>query len=174
MLLDKFDKSEIEEETKNIIEDHDIIISTCSTSGDNRLKNLNFRFVIIDEATQCCELESMIPVVHGCSHLTLIGDQKQLGPVVLHPQAKKVGMNISLFERMIKLYPELLTMLTIQYRMHPEIVKFPSQQFYENKIQNSENLINERKLSDDFNKKFKWPKKDISKNFNNSLKLFIF
>ena len=159
--LDEFDKSEIEEETNKIIEDNDIIISTCSTSGDNRLKNLNFPFVIIDEATQCCELESMIPVVHGCSHLTLIGDQKQLGPVVLHPQAKKVGMNISLFERMIKLYPELLTMLTIQYRMHPEIVKFPSQQFYENRIQNSENLINERKLSEEFIKKFKWPKKDI-------------
>ena len=83
----------------------------------------------------------MIPVVHGCKHLTLIGDQKQLGPVIIHPQAKKFGMNISLFERMIKLYPQLYTMLTIQYRMHPEIIKFPSEQFYENKIENVENLI---------------------------------
>jgi superfamily I DNA and/or RNA helicase len=50
-------------------------------------------------------------------------------------------MNIALFERMIKLYPQLYTMLTIPYRMHPEIIKFPSEQFYENKIENVENLI---------------------------------
>ena len=31
-------------------------------------------------------------------------------------------------------------MLTIQYRMHPQIVIFPSQQFYDNKIQNNLNI----------------------------------
>ena len=159
--LQDFDKSEIDEETNNILNNHDIIITTCSTSWDERLNTKNFAFVLIDEATQSCELESMIPVVHGCKHLTLIGDQKQLGPVIIHPQAKKFGMNISLFERLLKLYPQLLTMLTIQYRMHPEILKFPSEQFYENKIENKNNLINERKLSDDFNKEFAWPIKDI-------------
>ena len=155
------DKSEIDDKTKEIIENHDLVITTCSTSWDSRIKNLNFPFVVIDEATQCCELESMIPIVHGCSHLTLIGDQKQLGPVVLHPQAKQVGMNITLFERLIKLYPDLLSMLTIQYRMHPEIVKFPSMQFYDDKIQNDLDLINKRKLDEEFNKKFNWPKKNI-------------
>ena len=155
------DKSEIDDKTKEIIENHDLVITTCSTSWDSRIKNLNFPFVVIDEATQCCELESMIPIVHGCSHLTLIGDQKQLGPVVFHPQAKQVGMNITLFERLIKLYPDLLSMLTIQYRMHPEIVKFPSMQFYDDKIQNDLDLINKRKLDEEFNKKFNWPKKNI-------------
>ena len=155
------DKSEIDDKTKEIIENHDLVITTCSTSWDSRIKNLNFPFVVIDEATQCCELESMIPIVHGCSHLTLIGDQKQLGPVVFHPQAKQVGMNITLFERLIKLYPDLLSMLTIQYRMHPEIVKFPSMQFYDDKIQNDLDLINKRILDVEFNKNFNWPKKDI-------------
>lgn len=82
--------------------------------------------VIIDEVTQCCEIESLISITHGCKHLTLIGDQKQLGPVILHPKANSTGMKVSLFERMIKLYPDLLNMLTIQYRMHAEIVQFPS------------------------------------------------
>ena len=154
-------KVEIDEESEKIIEKNDIIITTCSTAWDYRINKKNFSFVLIDEATQCCELESMIPIVHSCKHLTLIGDQQQLGPVIIHPQAKKYGMNISLFERMFKLYPQLYTMLTIQYRMHPEILKFPSQQFYENKIKNKDNLINERKLSDNFNKQFNWPKKDI-------------
>ena len=154
------DKSEINVFTENIIKDHDLVIVTCSSSWDIRIKNINFPFVIIDEATQCCELEAMIPINHGCSHLTLIGDQKQLGPVVLHPQAKQVGMNISLFERLLKLYPELLTMLTIQYRMHPQIVKFPSEQFYDDKILNNLDLINKRKLGEKFDKQFNWPKND--------------
>ena len=159
--LINLDKEEINDFTEEIIKNHDLVVATCSTSWDSRIKNLNFPFVIIDEATQCCELEAMIPINHGCSHLTLIGDQKQLGPVVLHPQAKEVGMNISLFERLLKLYPDLLTMLTIQYRMHPEIVKFPSKQFYDDKIQNNLDLINKRKLGEEFYKQFYWPKKDI-------------
>ena len=159
--LMNLDKSEINDFSEEIIKNHDLVVTTCSSSWDSRIKNLNFPFVIIDEATQCCELEAMIPINHGCSHLTLIGDQKQLGPVILHPQAKQVGMNISLFERLLKLYPELLTMLTIQYRMHPQIVKFPSQQFYDDKIQNNLNLINKRKLGEEFDIQFNWPKKDI-------------
>ena len=35
----------------------------------------------------------------------MIGDQKQLGPTIIYPKADLVGMKISLFERMIKLYP---------------------------------------------------------------------
>lgn len=155
------DKTEIDEKIENFIFEHDIIITTCSVSWDDRIKKNNFSFVIIDEATQCCELEALIPIVHGCKHLTLIGDQKQLGPVILHPQGKELGINISLFERMIKLYPELLNVLTIQYRMHPEIVKYPSFQFYENKIKNGEKLINEDQLKNEFIKELHFPNEEI-------------
>ena len=148
-----------EENIKNIVEDADIVITTCSTSWDDRIKSFNFPFVLIDEATQCCEIEALISIVHGCRHLTLIGDQKQLGPVILHPKANYSGMNISLFERILKLYPDLLIMLNIQYRMNNEIVKFPSMEFYDNKIKNGLEL-NER-IKKDFNIEFNWPNKDI-------------
>ena len=90
-----------------MLNSYDIVIATCSTAWDERISRQIFPFVIIDEVTQCCEIESLIPIVHGCKHLTLIGDQKQLGPIVLHPQADFTGMKVSLFERMLKLYPEL-------------------------------------------------------------------
>ena len=144
---------------KEIIEKADIVITTCSTSWDNRIEGFTFPFVLIDEATQCCELETLIPIVHGCKHLTLIGDQKQLPPVVLDPKATKTGMNITLFERMLKLYPELFNMLNIQYRMHPELAKYSSQDFYNNKIENGINI--EDKTNAEFNIKFNWPKKDV-------------
>ena len=62
--LQEFDKSEIN--------NHDIIIATCSASWDERIYTKNFAFVLIDEAIQCCGLESLIPIVHGWKHLNLI------------------------------------------------------------------------------------------------------
>ena len=152
-------KGVIEENIEKIVNDVDIVISTCSTSWDDRIKSYDFPFVIIDEVTQCCEIESLISITHGCKHLTLIGDQKQLGPVILHPKANSTGLKVSLFERMIKLYPDLLNMLTIQYRMHSEIVKFPSKEFYEDKIINGI-CLNDR-INEEFNQNFKWPNPNV-------------
>ena len=152
-------KEEIQSEIDKLMENMDIVISTCSTAWDERIKSLEFPFVLIDEVTQCCEIESLIPIVHGCKHLTLIGDQKQLGPVVLHRQAEISGMKVSLFERMLKLYPDLHNLLKIQYRMHEEIVKFPNEIFYSGKIENDLSVKN--LIKNDFNAKFNWPNKDI-------------
>ena len=170
MLMDTFEvdnaydlyenkKEDIQAEIDYIIDDMDIVIATCSTTWDERIKKFDFPFVIIDEATQCCEIESLIAIVHGCKHLTLIGDQKQLGPVILHPQAEKIGMKVSLFERMLKLYPNLLDLLNTQYRMHEEIVKFPNKEFYSNSIQNDPSVG--ELIKENFNAEFKWPNKKI-------------
>jgi regulator of nonsense transcripts 1 len=35
----------------------DVVCSTCVTSADKRIKNLNFNIVLVDEATQACEPE---------------------------------------------------------------------------------------------------------------------
>ena len=151
----------------NIIKDHDIIITTCSTSYDSKLKNTNFKYVLIDESTQCCEMECLLPIVHESRHVILIGDQKQLGPTILFPRANLIGMNISLFERMIKLYPDNYMMLKKQYRMNPEISKFPSDFFYDGKIKNS-SKHKENKYASRILKKFYWPKKDIPIMFINT------
>ena len=152
-------KEMIKEQSKNIIENVDIVITTCSSSMDYRLNEFQFKYVLIDENTQCREIESLIPITHGCCHLTLIGDQRQLGPIVLHPKAKETGMNLSLFERLLKLYPENHILLLKQYRMHPKIVEFPSKIFYENKIINGVTI--EQRTINSFNEKFKWFNKNI-------------
>jgi len=145
---------------RNIIDEHDIIISTCSTSFDNKLINIDFKYVIIDESTQCNEVECLLPIVHGSSHVVLIGDQKQLGPTVLYPKAKILGMKVSLFERMIKIHPENFLLLKKQYRMNPELSKFSSNFFYDGKIKNSSKHKESKCIKKIFNK-FCWPKKDI-------------
>ena len=152
-------KEKIIELSQNIIDDADIVITTCSSSTDDRLNKYSFKYVLIDENTQCCEIESLIPITHACCHLTLIGDQKQLGPVVLHPKAKETGMNLSLFERLLKLYPENHSILLKQYRMHPKIIEFPSKVFYDNKIENGASI--ESRTNNYLNENFKWFNENI-------------
>ena len=148
--------------TKYIINDHNIIISTCSTSYDEKLINTNFKYILIDEATQCCEVEALLPIMHGSRFLVMIGDQKQLGPTIIYPKADLFGMKISLFERMIKLYPNNYYMLKKQYRMSPELISFPSNFFYEGKIKNSSrHKDKENKYIKKILKKFYWANKDI-------------
>ena len=157
--LYEYSKKDIQYEIDGIMQDIDIVIATCSTSWDERIKDYGFPFVLIDDDTQSCEIESLIPIVHGCKHLTLIGDLQLLGPFNLHNQADMIGMNVSLFERMLELYPDLNNSLKIQYRMNEEIVKYPNEKFYLNNIENDpsiKNLINK-----DFNDKFNWPNKNI-------------
>ncbi|KAH8055221.1 hypothetical protein JL720_14330 [Aureococcus anophagefferens] len=59
----------------------DVICTTCACAGDPRLGGSRFRQVLIDEATQATEPESLIPIVLGAKQLVLVGDHQQLGPV---------------------------------------------------------------------------------------------
>ncbi|KIK55179.1 hypothetical protein GYMLUDRAFT_176062 [Collybiopsis luxurians FD-317 M1] len=67
-------------------------------------------------------------------HVALIGDHKQLPPVIISPEAQSNGLAISLFERLTEegVIPSI--MLNIQYRMHPAISHFPSLEFYNNAL----------------------------------------
>ena len=51
------------------------------------------------------------------------------------PRAAKGGLAVTLMERLLKLYgDDVMRMLTVQYRMNDVIMKWPSQQLYENKL----------------------------------------
>ena len=60
------------------------------------------------------ELESLVPITFSkAKQVVLIGDHKQLQPVVIDQQALTLGLNISMFERL----SDRAQMLEIQYRM---------------------------------------------------------
>ena len=42
----------------------------------------------------------------------------------------------SLFQRIMKVNPTVVNLLSIQYRMHPDICQFPSEYFYDSKLEN--------------------------------------
>lgn len=121
---------------QEIIDSAHVLCATLSGSGHEMFKNLSVEFetVIIDEAAQCIELSALIPLKYGCSKCILVGDPRQLPPTVLSRSAADYGYDQSLFVRMQQNHPKDVHLLDTQYRMHPAISKFPSEEFYEGKL----------------------------------------
>jgi len=72
---------------------------------------------IVDESGMTHEPET-IAAVSLCNHVVLIGDHKQLQPVIKYSPARENGMSTSLFERYAEHFPSgLLITLDTQYRM---------------------------------------------------------
>ncbi|SCU90406.1 LAME_0E08416g1_1 [Lachancea meyersii CBS 8951] len=117
-----------------ILAESEIICSTLSGSAHDILSSLGVKFdtVIIDEACQCTELSTIIPLRYGAKRCIMVGDPNQLPPTVLSGAASNFKYNQSLFVRMEKKCSPYL--LNIQYRMHPAISKFPSSEFYKGKL----------------------------------------
>lgn len=62
---------------------------------------MKFANVLMDESTQSAEPKNLVPLTIGAKKLVLVGDQKQLDPVVLNERAKNHGLGLSLFEKFI-------------------------------------------------------------------------
>ncbi|KAL1970385.1 hypothetical protein VTN77DRAFT_5545 [Rasamsonia byssochlamydoides] len=127
---------------QEIIEGAHVICATLSGSGHEMFQNLSIEFetVVIDEAAQSIELSALIPLKYGCSKCILVGDPKQLPPTVLSKEASRFQYEQSLFVRMQSNHPDDVHLLDIQYRMHPEISRFPSITFYDGRLQDGPNM----------------------------------
>ncbi|XP_059433882.1 probable helicase MAGATAMA 3 isoform X1 [Corylus avellana] len=124
-----------------ILDEAVIVFSTLSFSGSTLFSKWNrgFDVVIIDEAAQAVEPATLIPLANGCKQVFLVGDPVQLPATVISPAAEKFGYGTSLFKRFQRAgYP--VTMLKTQYRMHPEIRRFPSKEFYAESLEDGPNI----------------------------------
>ncbi|TQD79084.1 hypothetical protein C1H46_035362 [Malus baccata] len=131
-----------------ILEESVIVFSTLSFSGSSLFSkwNRDFDVVIIDEAAQAVEPATLVPLTNGCKQVFLIGDPVQLPATVISTVANKLGYGTSLFERFQRAgYP--VTMLKMQYRMHPEIRSFPSAEFYSESLEDGPNIIEQTQRS---------------------------
>lgn len=131
---------------QSILDGAHIICATLSGSGHDMFQNLNIEFetVVIDEAAQSIELSALIPLKYGCSKCILVGDPKQLPPTVLSREAARFQYEQSLFVRMQANHPADVHLLDTQYRMHPEISRFPSKAFYDGKLLDGPDMLSIR------------------------------
>ncbi|XP_052747658.1 NFX1-type zinc finger-containing protein 1-like, partial [Galleria mellonella] len=97
------------------------ITTTGAARLHKMLQNLQSSIVIVEEAAEVLEQHIVAALSGGCQHLILIGDHQQLRPSASYIKlAKHYGLEVSLFERMIKnQIPN--RRLDVQHRMRPEI-----------------------------------------------------
>jgi DNA polymerase alpha-associated DNA helicase A len=146
----------------NLVRSSKVVLATLHGAGGFQLKDEQFDVVIIDEASQALEAQCWVPLLVA-KKVVLAGDHLQLPPTIksLNSKAKSEstgqdadgvikGMTLetTLFDRLLALHgPSIKRMLTTQYRMHEEIMKFPSDELYESKLVAAD-AVKERRLID--------------------------
>ena len=119
--------------TEDVIESVQIITCTLVGASHRNIRHLSFETVFIDEAAQALEPGCWIPIAKG-KRIILTGDHHQLPPTVKSEQAAREGLRETLFEKCIKRQPDTARMLTVQYRMHEQIMGFSSEKFYHGQL----------------------------------------
>ncbi len=107
-----------------------VIASTLVGSSSRLLEGMKFSTLFIDEAAQALEAACWIPM-RRAGRVILAGDHCQLPPTVKSYEAMKGGLGKSLMERLVENHPEAVTLLSMQYRMNEEIMRFSSDWFYD-------------------------------------------
>ncbi|MCA9122309.1 MAG: AAA family ATPase [Planctomycetaceae bacterium] len=119
---------------QQILDNADILCATLTGLDSTLLGRRRFEWLVIDEACQTTEPTCWIPL-SVCERVLLAGDHCQLPPTVVSREAASEGFAVSLFERLMELHGEQVSRrLTVQYRMHEQIMSFSSQQFYESEL----------------------------------------
>ncbi|MGN1264198.1 MAG: AAA domain-containing protein [Muribaculaceae bacterium] len=106
-------------------------VVSCTLVGSNSvlLKGRHFSTLFVDEAGQALEAATWI-AVRKADRVVLAGDHCQLPPTIKCYEAERSGLSRTMMERVAMRWPQAVTLLYVQYRMHSDIMKFSSQWFY--------------------------------------------
>ncbi len=120
------------DQIKEVFDSTYVFGATCLQMNNNLLLCVNggkFDYCIMDEASQISEPLAIGPILVS-DKIIMIGDFYQLNPLVKSPISEKKGLNISLFERLCRKYPQNTTILTKQYRMNKDILDLSNSIIY--------------------------------------------
>ncbi|MCJ1308817.1 hypothetical protein MMC25_002472 [Agyrium rufum] len=147
----------------NLVTGSKVVLATLHGSGGFQLRNENFDVVIIDEASQALEAQCWVALL-GAKKVVLAGDHLQLPPTIkslntkasktskaavmveessvsIKGKEEKVSLEITLFDRLLALYgSSIKRFLNVQYRMHENIMRFPSDELYEGQLTAAESV----------------------------------
>lgn len=106
----------------------------CTALSAPLIHAIDFPLVFFDEATMATEPITLATITKGCQQLSLIGDHKQLSPLIRSREAQAEGLGESLFERLMERGDLKSVMLDTQHRMHPSLAAFSGKEFYDGKL----------------------------------------
>lgn len=124
---------------RSIVRKAQVVLSTNSSAALDIVSGILFDVVVVDEASQATIPSILIPISRG-KKFVLAGDHKQLPPTILSEEARDLSR--TLFEELIRLYPEKSVLLDTQYRMNELLMEFPSREFYDGKLKADDSVKN--------------------------------
>lgn len=110
-----------------------VIASTLTGSANRVMSGQKFTTLFIDEAAQALEAACWI-AIRRATRVVFAGDHCQLPPTVKSLEAMRGGLSKTLMERIVENKPEVVTLLTMQYRMNRRIMEFSSRWFYDGRM----------------------------------------
>jgi ATP-dependent RNA/DNA helicase IGHMBP2 len=117
----------------DLLQNSNAICCTLVGASHPTLRGKRFKTAFIDEAGQALEPASWIPILRS-ARVIFAGDHLQLPPTIKSAEAARSGLAETLFEKGIKRQPHMSSMLQVQYRMHEDIMRFPSRYFYKDEL----------------------------------------
>jgi hypothetical protein len=118
----------------DILKEANVICGTLASCAQSAVRNCSFNRIIIDEATQATEPETLLAMVKASKafkKLILVGDECQLPPTVLtRLKDNRRLYQQSFFERCLEREEFAPILLEKQYRMIPSISRFIASTFY--------------------------------------------
>ena len=113
----------------DLFEQARVVSCTLIGSAYRLMERRHFSTLFIDEAAQALEPACWAAILKA-DRIVMGGDHQQLPPTVKSLAAAKGGLNETLMQKMVALWPQAVKLLTIQYRMNEQIMAFPSRWFY--------------------------------------------
>jgi len=126
----------------SFVNEAELVFTTLASAGRSVFGRLEhgFETVLIDEAAQASELQTLLPLAYGAQAVVLVGDPQQLPATVLSEAARAGLLCRSLFERLQLCGGDAL-LLSVQYRMHPSIRAWPGAHFYGGRLVDGDSVL---------------------------------
>ncbi|XP_063388913.1 DNA replication ATP-dependent helicase/nuclease DNA2 [Cydia fagiglandana] len=117
---------------------------TCLGAAHAMLARTTFDICIVDEATQVLQCTVLRPLF-AANRFVLVGDPEQLPPVVRSRAARRLGMEESLFHRLMT--EEATSTLQLQYRMNQALADLANKVAYNDRLKCADEKVAQAKLN---------------------------
>ncbi|KAF7314319.1 DNA replication helicase [Mycena kentingensis (nom. inval.)] len=110
-----------------------VVATTCLSVDHALFSRRKFDYCIVDEASQIT-LPTCLGPLRFANAFVLVGDHYQLPPLVRSKEAKKGGLDVSLFRRLSTAHPQAIINMAHQYRMNEDIMTLSNRLIYKDQL----------------------------------------
>ncbi|XP_041971968.1 DNA replication ATP-dependent helicase/nuclease DNA2 [Aricia agestis] len=129
---------ETPEQLQAVYDAMEVVGVTCLGAAHSMLARSTFDVCIVDEATQVLQCTALRALC-AAARFVLVGDPHQLPPVVRASLARRLGMEESLFHRVMSEHNT--STLRLQYRMNERLARLANVVAYDNQLQCADSTV---------------------------------